>query len=110
MADTLNQVLSGECDDDILRSLYVVSVTAAPDAAQLLVVVAPVLPEEPLQPVEVIERLSARAGQLRHAVATSITRRRAPRLIYQYSGNPLALERESPPLPVSDTDAESRID
>ena len=38
-------------------------------------------------PVEVLERLSARAGQLRHAVATSITRRRAPRLIFQFANS-----------------------
>jgi ribosome-binding factor A len=87
VADTLNQVLSGECGDDVLRSLYVVSVAPAPDAAQLLVVVAPVLTGDPIDPVDVLGRLSSHAGPLRHAVATSITRRRAPRLLYQVDGS-----------------------
>ncbi|MBI3862633.1 MAG: ribosome-binding factor A [Planctomycetia bacterium] len=88
VADTLNQVLGGECGDDVLRSLYVVSVTAAPDAAQLLVVVAPALAGELIDPADVLRRLAARAGQLRHAVAMSITRRRAPRLVFQLTAEP----------------------
>jgi ribosome-binding factor A len=87
VAETLNQVLSGECDDDILRSLYVTSVVPAPNAAQLVVVVVPALPGESLEPVRVLERLSAHAGYLRHAVATSITRRRAPQLLFQFASN-----------------------
>jgi ribosome-binding factor A len=87
VAETLNQVLSGECDDDILRSLYVTSVIPAPNAAQLLVVVVPALPDEILEPARVLERLSAQSGHLRHAVATSITRRRAPQLVFQFASN-----------------------
>lgn len=41
VADTLNLVLSGECADECLQCLQVVSVTPAPNAAQLLVVVSP---------------------------------------------------------------------
>ena len=41
IADTLNYVLSGELDDDLLRNLYVESVRPAPDASRLLVSVAP---------------------------------------------------------------------
>jgi ribosome-binding factor A len=85
VGDTLNQVLGGECNDELLRSLYVTSVTPDPDAAQLLVMVVPALPGEILEPVEVLKHLSARAGQLRHAVANSITRRRAPQLIFQFA-------------------------
>ena len=83
--DVLNQVLSGECDDDLLRSLYVESVTPAPDATQLMVVVTPALPGESLDPVQVLPRLAAQSGLLRSEVASSITRRRAPQLLFQFS-------------------------
>jgi ribosome-binding factor A len=83
--DTLNQVLTGECDDDVLRSLYVLSVTPAPDAVQLMVVVRPLLPGEKLRPAEVLARLTAHSGQLRNAVANAITRRKAPQLLFQFS-------------------------
>ena len=88
VAETLSQVLSGECDDDVLRGLHVAAVTPAPDSSQLLVVVAPALPGERLNPSEVLTRLSARAGRLRGEVAAAITRRRAPRLLFQYVGDP----------------------
>jgi ribosome-binding factor A len=88
VAETLSQVLSGECDDDILRSLHVAAVTPAPDSSQLLVVVAPALAGERVNPPEVLARLSARAGKLRSEVAAAITRRRAPRLVFQYVYSP----------------------
>ena len=93
VADTLNLVLTGECDDDVLRSLYVLSVTPAPDATQLMVVVGPALPDEQFQPADVMTRLSTRAGQLRHAVANAITRRKAPRLLFQFASTDAASYR-----------------
>jgi len=88
VAETLSQVLSGECNDDILRSLQVAAVTPAPDSSQLLVVVAPALAGERLDPPLVLARLSASAGRLRSEVAAAITRRRAPRLVFQYAYSP----------------------
>jgi ribosome-binding factor A len=87
-ADTLGLVLSGECDDDLLRSLHVVAVTPAPDASQLLVIVAPVLSGEKLEPAQVLGRLAACAGRLRSEVAAAISRRRTPRLAFQFVSGP----------------------
>jgi ribosome-binding factor A len=83
VADTLNLVL-GECGDEILRNLQVVAVTPAPDSSQLLVLVAPAIEGEPANPGEVLARLSAAAGRLRGEVAAAITRRRAPKLSFQF--------------------------
>jgi len=88
VADTLGQVLSGECDDEILRSLQVVTVAPAPDASQLLVIVAPALAEDRLDPAEVVQRLAIHSGRLRCEVAASITRKRAPRLAFQFISGP----------------------
>ena len=89
VADTLGLVLSGECDDDLLRSLHVVAVTPAPDASQLLVIVAPALSSEKVDPTQVLSRLAACAGRLRCEVAAAISRRRTPRLAFQFvSGLP----------------------
>jgi ribosome-binding factor A len=96
VADTLAQVLGGECDDEMLRSLQVVSVTPAPDSSQLLVIVAPLLPGETLDPTMVLARLAAVAGRLRTEVAASITRRRAPRLMFQFAARAPAGNDESP--------------
>jgi hypothetical protein len=84
VAETLDQVLAGECGDDLLSALRVVSVAPAPHSGQLLVVVAPVLPDEPLRPADVQRRLEAAAGRLRTLVAECITRKRAPRLMFQF--------------------------
>src|SRR6516165_5858656 len=88
VADTLAQVLSGECGDDVLRSLQVVTVAPAPDASQLLVIVAPALADDKLESAEVLQRLAASSGRLRYEVAAAITRRRAPRLAFQFVSGP----------------------
>ena len=85
VADTLNLVLSGECGDELLRNLQVVAVTPAPDATQLLVLVAPAVASELADPAEVLARLAARAGRFRAEVTAAITRRRAPKLLFQYA-------------------------
>ena len=90
VADTLAQVLSGECDDDVLRSLQVVTVAPAPDASQLLVIVAPALADDKLESAEVLQRLAASSGRLRSEVAAAITRKRAPRLAFQFVSGPPA--------------------
>jgi ribosome-binding factor A len=86
VADTLNYVLSGECDDDLLRNLHVVNVVPAPNASQLLVTVAPVVPlEKEFDAADVNQRLSAAAGRLRSEVASAITRKKTPRLLFVVS-------------------------
>jgi ribosome-binding factor A len=85
-AEALNDVLAGQCGDDALRSVYVVSVVPAPDVGRLLVTVAG-LPGvgEDLDPSRVIERLQHASGRLRCAVAAAITRRRSPVLDYRFA-------------------------
>lgn len=84
VADTLNYVLSGECDDELLQNLQVASVVPAPDASQLLVTVYPVVAtESTFNGADVRRRLLDAAGRLRSEVASSITRKKAPKLMFQ---------------------------
>jgi ribosome-binding factor A len=83
VADTLSLVLSGEFGDE-LRDLRVVAVTPAPDATQLLVLVAPAVAGSNVDPDAVIVKLAAVAGRLRSEVAMAIARRRAPKLLFQF--------------------------
>ena len=83
VADTLSQVLSGECGDDVLQSLQVVAVDPAPDATQLLITVRGGLPGEAIDPAEISARLANRMGKLRSEVAAAITRKRAPKLLFR---------------------------
>jgi ribosome-binding factor A len=77
----LSLALGGECDDDVLRSLYVESVLPAPDASRLLVCV--VVPRDAAATTEdVLARLARVHGLLRSAVARTVTRRRAPELSF----------------------------
>jgi len=83
VAETLSLVLSGECNDELLQSLHVVQVDPAPDASQLLVTVGAGLPGETIDPAEALARLTVIMGKLRTEVATAITRKRAPRLVFR---------------------------
>lgn len=83
VAETLGLVLSGECSDDVLQSLQIVAVDPAPDASQLVVTVRAGLPEETVDPVDVMERLTEVMGKLRCEVAGAITRKRTPKLIFR---------------------------
>jgi len=83
VSDTLSLVLSGEFGEE-LRDLRVVAVTPAPDASQLLVLVAPAVEGSSLDPNAVALKLAAAAGRLRSEVAAAITRRRAPKLLFQF--------------------------
>ena len=77
----LSLALGGECDDDVLRSMYVQSVLPAPDASRLLVCV--VLPRDVTATTEdVLARLARVHGLLRSAVARAVTRKRAPELSF----------------------------
>ena len=84
VADTLNYVLSGDCDDELLQNLQVVNVVPAPNSSQLLVTVYPAVPSDTrFDSAEARRRLTRIAGRLRSEVAASITRKHAPRLLFQ---------------------------
>lgn len=84
VADTLNYVLSGDCGDELLQNLQVASVVPAPNASQLLVTVYPVAASgAAFDATEVQGRLLSIAGRLRSEVASSITRKKAPNLLFQ---------------------------
>jgi ribosome-binding factor A len=79
---TLGAVLSGECDDDVLRQLMVLSVAPAPNAGRLLVTVA--LPASAgVSAEEVLQRLLRMSGRLRGELAASVSRRKAPELAFR---------------------------
>jgi ribosome-binding factor A len=83
VADTLSLVLSGEFGEE-LRDLRIVAVTPAPDASQLLVLIAPAIVGSNIDPDAVVAKLAVVAGRLRGEVAASITRRRAPKLLFHF--------------------------
>lgn len=93
VAETLALVLSGEFGEE-LSELRVVAVTPAPDATQLLVLVAPAFADRPLDPNVVMARLTSAAGRLRSEVAGAITRRRAPKLLFQFFASPTGEETQ----------------
>ena len=79
----ISLALTGECDDDVLRALYVESVTPAPDASRLLVqVVVGRSAGEGVTMQDVLQRLERVTGLLRAAVAQAVTRKRAPELTF----------------------------
>jgi ribosome-binding factor A len=84
IADTLQQLLGGECGDDVLQALCLLDVSPAPDASQMLVVVGPALGAAPLREEEVQAALDHASGWLRTQIAAAITRKRAPRLVFRY--------------------------
>ena len=86
VAETLDQVLSGEISDDVLRGLRVSSVVPAPDASRLLVTLYADSDPEEFNRTEIEQRLAARHGQLRCEIAASITRKKTPTLAFNVIG------------------------
>jgi ribosome-binding factor A len=82
IADTLNYVLSGELNDDVLRNVYVDSVQPAPDASRLLVSVALIDPNDQTPADKILHRLGLWSPRIRSEVAQSIHRRKTPELSY----------------------------
>ena len=84
MAVTLDEVLA-ECGDGVLRDLHVVDVEPFPDASRLLVTVSAVDAGDPGSPAPeaVLEHLQHAGGHLRCEVASAVTRKRAPVLVYR---------------------------
>jgi ribosome-binding factor A len=69
--------------DALLGELAVVSVEPAPDAATLLVTVASRSSSPSVDPALILGWLDRASGWLRSEVASAITRKRAPLLIYR---------------------------
>jgi ribosome-binding factor A len=86
VAETLDQVLSGEIADNRLQCLHIVSVRPAPDASRLLVTLHADCKREEFDRDLLEDRLAACKGRLRYEVAASITRRKAPTLIFNLIG------------------------
>lgn len=75
----------GELDDEVLRELIVHKVEPAPDESRLLVTVGPYAPGVHIDPALVMQHLHAASAQIRAEVASAITRRRTPTLVYSYA-------------------------
>lgn len=83
VAQALDEVLA-DCGDDVLRNLRVQSVMPCPDASRLLVTVMSIDDrlETTFDSQTVLDHLQNAAGHLRCEVASAVTRRRAPVLVY----------------------------
>jgi ribosome-binding factor A len=84
VAVTLDEVLA-ECGDGVLRGLRVVSVAPFPDASRLLVTLTSIddRPGGVIGVGSVLEHIEHAAGHLRCEIASAVTRKRAPVLVYQ---------------------------
>jgi ribosome-binding factor A len=84
VAVTLDEVLA-ECGDGVLRGLRVVGVAPFPDASRLLVTLTSIddRPGAVVEAGRVLEHVERAAGHLRSEIAASVTRKRAPVLVYQ---------------------------
>ncbi len=84
VADTLSLVLSGHFADEVLQGLDVFSVQPAPNTRRLRVVVQPSRDIcDDVTPEEILHRLAAVSGVLKSAVATAISRRKAPSVVFE---------------------------
>lgn len=83
VSETLDQVLSGEINDDILRNLRVATVGPAPDSSRLLVTLHADLPPQEFDRDVVEQKLADHSGRLRCEVARAITRRKTPVLVFR---------------------------
>jgi ribosome-binding factor A len=86
VAETLDQILSGESGDEVLRTLRVADVLPAPDASRLLVTLLVDCAPEDFNRKLIEEHLNPHRGRLRSEVAASITRRKAPTLVFEVIG------------------------
>jgi ribosome-binding factor A len=84
VGQTLDEVLA-ECGDAVLQGLRVEGVEPFPDASRLLVTVALIdgTPGAVAELGRVVDHLERASGHLRCEVATAVTRKRAPLLLYR---------------------------
>ncbi|WP_152049426.1 ribosome-binding factor A [Tautonia marina] len=85
---TVEQVILGDLDDEVLRNLCVLAVEPAPDESRLLVTVGPFASNVEINPIQVMEHLGAASAHIRTEVAAAITRRKVPTLVYQVAQPP----------------------
>lgn len=83
VAETLNVVLAGECGDDVLRDLAVLSVVPAAGSSRLLVTLGFGSLPGSADHAQLLQRLEKARGLLRTEVAAAINRRRAPDLVFR---------------------------
>ncbi len=83
VAHVLEAVLTGEARDADLQDLNVVSVVPAPNAGRLLVTVQSWADDAISRWSEIEEKLRRATPWLRSELATSISRRRIPELVFQ---------------------------
>ncbi len=95
VAVTLDEVLA-ECGDSVLRDLHVVSVAPFPDASRLLVTLTSIddRPGGVIGAGSVLNHLEHATGHLRCEIASAVTRKRAPVLVYQLV-EPKAVEMDT---------------
>ena len=86
IARTLSTVLAGECEDDLLRDLFVESVRPAPDSMHLLVRVCLATSATAIDANQVLDHLHRAHGRLRREVAAAIHRKRVPELTFCVGG------------------------
>jgi ribosome-binding factor A len=83
IAETLTLVLSGECNDDLMRDLLVESVVPFPTAGRLLVTLIPAVSAGNAPLEDYLEHLEHFKGLLRSEVASAINRRKVPDLVFR---------------------------
>lgn len=86
VAETLDQVLSGETSDDVLRGLRVATVVPAPNSSRLLVTLHLDCAPGDFDRNLVEQRLATCNGRLRGEIAATITRRKTPTLVLHVVG------------------------
>ena len=94
VAETLDQILSGETKDDVLSGLRVSDVVPAPDSSRLLVTLCADCEPSAFNREVVEQRLAHYKGRLRSEVAAAVTRRKAPMLVFNVLGPGGGLNRE----------------
>lgn len=85
VADTLDLVL-GDCRDERLQALHVMSVVPAPNSSRLLITVSVDMPSDEFDRQEIVKLLDQQIGRLRGEVAASINRKRVPALAFHVVG------------------------
>lgn len=95
VAEALSYVLADQGRDDVLGALQVLNVEPAPHLGRLLVTVG-TLPSEFVEPAEILAHLDKATARLRCEVASAITRRRAPALVFRIAVTSPASEKAGP--------------
>jgi len=85
VAQTLSEILQGECGDPILRDLFVEKVVPFPDSTRLLVLVCPSPAAQEVELSQVLEHLVRATAKFRQEVAAAIHRKKVPDLMFRFT-------------------------